>query len=116
MRGKLWFLGGAAVGFVIGARAGRERYDQLVRATRNMWDHPTTQEAAGVVQEQASRLYAKGKDTVSGKLGHRAGDVPGTVAPDTTAPDTAGADTLTGVTRPSPHGPPDPEGPQRTTF
>jgi hypothetical protein len=68
MRGKLWFLGGAAVGFVIGARAGRERYDQLMRTARNLWDHPTTQEAAGVVQEQASRLYTKSKDTVGDKI------------------------------------------------
>jgi hypothetical protein len=78
MRGKLWFLGGAAVGFVIGARAGRERYDQLMRTARNLWDHPTTQEAAGVVQEQASRLYTKGKETVGDKIGHaRFGEKPG---------------------------------------
>lgn len=70
MRGKLWFLGGVAVGFVVGTRAGRERYDQMVRSARKMWDHPTVQEAAGVVQEQASRLYAEGRGTVSGKMGH----------------------------------------------
>ena len=78
MRGKMWFLGGAAVGFVIGARAGRERYDQLVAAARRVWDHPTVQEATGVVQEQANRLYAEGKETVSktlsnSKLGERFG-------------------------------------------
>lgn len=78
MRGRLWFLGGVAVGFVIGSRAGRERYDQLVRATRSLWDHPTTQEAAGVVQEQAHRLYARGKDTVGDRLSHtRFGDMMG---------------------------------------
>jgi hypothetical protein len=70
MRGRLWFLGGVAVGFVLGSRAGRERYDQLVRAARGMWDHPTTQEAAGVVQEQAHRLYSKGRDTVGDRLSH----------------------------------------------
>lgn len=70
MRGKLWFLGGVAVGFVVGTRAGRERYDQLVSATRRLWDHPTVQEAAGVVQAQANRLYTEGKETVSEKLSH----------------------------------------------
>lgn len=70
MRGKLWFLGGAAVGFVIGARAGRERYDQLVGAARQLWDHPTTQEAAGVVQAQANRIYSKGRDVVGDRLSH----------------------------------------------
>lgn len=70
MRGKLWFLGGAAVGFMVGARAGRERYDQLVAAARQLWDHPTVQEATGVVQEQANRVYTEGKETVSKKLGN----------------------------------------------
>jgi hypothetical protein len=70
MRGKLWFLGGVAVGFVVGARAGRERYDQLVATARRMLDHPTVQEAAGVVQAQANRLYAEGKETVTERLSH----------------------------------------------
>lgn len=70
MRGKMWFLGGVAVGFVVGARAGREKYDQLVASTRRMMDHPTVQEAAGVVQEQANRLYSEGKETVSKRLGN----------------------------------------------
>jgi len=70
MRGKMWFLGGLAVGFVVGARAGREKYEELVQNARKVWDHPTVQEAAGVVQAQASRFYAEGKDTVSEKLSH----------------------------------------------
>lgn len=69
MRGKLMFLGGVAVGFVLGTRAGRERYEQLANTTRRVWDHPTVQEAAGVMQAQATRLYAGGRDVVSDKLG-----------------------------------------------
>jgi len=68
MRGKLWFALGAAAGFVLGARAGREKYEELVLNARKVWDHPTVQEAAGVVQAQANRLYHEGKDTVSDKL------------------------------------------------
>lgn len=70
MRGKLMFLGGLAVGYVVGTRAGREQYDRLVSAARELWDHPTVQEAAGVVQAQANRLYAEGKETVTEKLSH----------------------------------------------
>jgi hypothetical protein len=70
MRGKLWFVGGLAMGFVLGARAGREKYDELVLNARKMWDHPTVQEAAGVVQAQANRLYHEGKETVTDKLSH----------------------------------------------
>lgn len=69
MRGKLWFALGAAAGFVLGARAGREKYEEMVLNARKVWDHPTVQEAAGVVQAQANRLYHEGKETVTEKLG-----------------------------------------------
>src|SRR5258708_38189235 len=68
MRGKLLFLGGLAVGFVVGSRAGREKYDELVQTARKIKESPTVQEAAGVVQDQATRLYAEGKDMVTDKL------------------------------------------------
>ncbi|WP_367131177.1 hypothetical protein [Saccharothrix sp. HUAS TT1] len=41
---------GAAVGYVLGARAGRQRYDQIVRAYRSLADHPAVQGAAGIVR------------------------------------------------------------------
>jgi hypothetical protein len=65
---KMWFLGGLAVGFVLGARAGREKYEELVQAARKVRESPTVQEAAGVVQEQATRLYTEGKEKVTDKL------------------------------------------------
>jgi hypothetical protein len=68
MRGKLLFLGGLAVGFVVGSRAGREKYDELVQTARKVKESPTVQEAAGVVQAQATKLYADGKDIVTDKL------------------------------------------------
>lgn len=61
MRGKMLFLGGLAAGFVFGARSGRETYDGMVRTARKVKESPTVQEAAGVIQEQASRLYSDGK-------------------------------------------------------
>jgi hypothetical protein len=72
MRGKVWFLGGLAAGFVLGARAGREKYEQIVEQARKVMDHPTVQEATGVAQQQANRLYAEGKDKLSHtKLGEK---------------------------------------------
>ncbi len=38
MRYKATFLAGLAVGFVAGARAGRERYEQMVKASRKVAD------------------------------------------------------------------------------
>jgi hypothetical protein len=65
MRGKLWFLGGLAAGFVLGARAGREKYEEIVATARKVKEHPTVQEARGVVQEQASKLATTGKEKLS---------------------------------------------------
>ncbi|SCE86956.1 hypothetical protein GA0074695_1748 [Micromonospora viridifaciens] len=72
MRGKIMFLGGLAAGFVLGARAGREKYEELMVRGRKVLDHPTVQEAAGVAQAQANRLYAEGKDKLGQtKLGEK---------------------------------------------
>src|SRR3954453_5635670 len=68
MRGKLMFLAGLGAGFVLGTRAGREKYEELVQAARKVRDNPTVQEAAGVVQEQATKIVSGGKDTLADKL------------------------------------------------
>ena len=43
MRGKLLFITGGLVGYVLGARAGRKRYDQIVAAAQNLWSAPPVQ-------------------------------------------------------------------------
>lgn len=49
-------LVGGAVGYVLGSRAGRERYEQIKRWTARLADHPAVQGAAGVVRAKAGRL------------------------------------------------------------
>lgn len=68
MRGKLMFLAGLGAGFVLGTRAGREKYEELVQAARKVRENPTVQEAAGVVQEQANKIVSGGRQTVTDKL------------------------------------------------
>ncbi|MDT4989852.1 MAG: hypothetical protein QOI74_3946 [Micromonosporaceae bacterium] len=68
MRGKMMFIAGLGAGFVLGTRAGREKYEELVQAARKVRDNPTVQEAAGVVQEQATKIVSNGKDVVTDKL------------------------------------------------
>ena len=51
---------GVAIGYVLGARAGRERYDQLVRAYRKLVDHPMVQGAAGVVRAKLGQRVDAG--------------------------------------------------------
>jgi hypothetical protein len=66
------FIGGLAAGFVLGARAGREKHEELVVKGRKVLDHPTVQEAAGVAQAQANRLYSEGKDKIGqSKIGEK---------------------------------------------
>ncbi len=90
MRGKLLFIGGLATGFVLGARAGREKYEELVLKGRKVLDHPTVQEAAGVAQAQATRLYAEGKDRLSQtKFGEKLTSSPGTGTNRLTSADSA---------------------------
>ena len=72
MRGKLWFISGLAAGFVLGSRAGREKYEEIRANARKVWEHPTVQEAAGVAQAQANKLYTEGKDKLNeSKLGEK---------------------------------------------
>ncbi len=47
---------GAAIGYVLGSRAGRERYEQIKRWTARAADHPVVQGAAGFVRAKVSDL------------------------------------------------------------
>ena len=69
MRYRVVFLAGLGIGFVIGTRAGRERYEQMRRLARKVADNPSVQQAAGALQAQAAG-YAK---TAGGKVADRAG-------------------------------------------
>jgi len=72
MRGKLMFISGLAAGFVLGSRAGREKYEEIRANAKKVWEHPTVQEAAGVAQAQANKLYTEGKDKLDqSKLGQK---------------------------------------------
>lgn len=64
---KMWFVAGAAVGYVLGARAGRDSYERLMRSARQFWENPTVQEAAGVVRAQTTSLVDTAKDKVQSK-------------------------------------------------
>jgi hypothetical protein len=48
------FLLGAAAGYVLGAKAGRGRYEQIVRTYRTVIDHPLVQGAAGIARAKIS--------------------------------------------------------------
>ena len=56
MRTRITFLAGFAVGFVAGARAGRERYEQMVKLGRKAVENPTVQQATRAAGSKATEL------------------------------------------------------------
>jgi hypothetical protein len=55
------FVLGAAVGYVLGAKAGRGRYDQIMRTYRRIADHPAIQGAAGVARAKIGEKTGLGQ-------------------------------------------------------
>jgi hypothetical protein len=55
---KLSFIAGFGAGYVLGARAGRERYEQIRRGWENAKDDPRLQSLAGLAQARADDVVA----------------------------------------------------------
>ncbi|HEX4655657.1 MAG TPA: hypothetical protein VH274_07940 [Mycobacteriales bacterium] len=68
MRYKATFLLGFAAGYTLGARAGRERYEQIRRVTNGLSESPAVQSAAGVLQAKATNLAGSARDKIVDKL------------------------------------------------
>jgi hypothetical protein len=62
------FLAGLATGYVLGTRAGRERYEQIMRAARTLAENPTVQQAAGAVQAQATGLASQAGSKITDRV------------------------------------------------
>ncbi|MBP2474038.1 hypothetical protein JOF53_002910 [Crossiella equi] len=60
------FALGVAVGYVLGSRAGRERYEDLVRMYHRMVEHPAVQGTAGAVRAKVDEKLPWGKDKGEG--------------------------------------------------
>ncbi|NEN05541.1 hypothetical protein G3T36_06615 [Diaminobutyricibacter tongyongensis] len=59
MRGKLLFVAGAAVGYVLGARAGRKRYEQIKSAATKVWETPGIQKQVNAVEDYAAARFGE---------------------------------------------------------
>jgi hypothetical protein len=59
MRGKLGIAVGLAAGYVLGTRAGRERYQQLTASAKRLADEPSLQR----LQEELNGLFGSGQAT-----------------------------------------------------
>jgi len=65
---KLSFLAGFGAGYVLGSRAGRERYEQIRRAWEHAKDDPRMQGLAGMAQARADAAMA----SIRAKMGNDA--------------------------------------------
>jgi hypothetical protein len=69
---KGMFIAGVAVGFVAGARAGRDTYDKMVAYARQVIEHPKVQQATSTVQAKTADLTkqaaAKAPDYAKGAM------------------------------------------------
>jgi hypothetical protein len=75
---RIAFFGGLAAGFVVGARAGRERYEQIKKLARTAADNPAVQQAAGALQAQTTGLAKTASQRVTEQVRER---VPGMSKP-----------------------------------
>jgi len=78
MRGKILFLAGVGVGYVLGTRAGRERYEQIKKAAAKLWADPRIQDKVATAEEfvrdkapEVVGFIADGAKTVAAKVGGR---------------------------------------------
>lgn len=75
MRKRLVFVAGLAVGYVLGARAGRERYEQLCKSAQQFGQNPavrnTLETAAQTGRQAVSRVTARCGDRLPAPLAER---------------------------------------------
>jgi hypothetical protein len=77
MRYRLTFVAGLAVGYVLGTRSGRERYEQLRKGAQRIAQNPAVRNTAEAAALGGRQVASKAFATVSEKVGDR---LPGPVA------------------------------------
>ena len=79
MKGKILLLTGLAVGYVLGTKAGRERYEEIKTAANKLWSDPRVQkpvkQAEDFVKDKApevAEFVTDGVKTVVNKVSGKA--------------------------------------------
>ncbi|MER5756529.1 YtxH domain-containing protein [Streptomyces sp. NPDC002088] len=74
MRYRLTFVAGLVLGYVLGTRAGRERYEQLKKSARQVAQNPAVRNTAESAAQQGRQFAGKAYHAVSEKVGERMPD------------------------------------------
>src|SRR5690625_7319381 len=83
--GKLSFFVGAGIGYVLGARGGRQQCEKIKSASQHVWENPRVQSSVNrveekvgqVAREQASAVTDRVTGTVKSRLGGSSGSSSG---------------------------------------
>ncbi|GAB7193501.1 hypothetical protein NUM3379_42110 [Kineococcus sp. NUM-3379] len=76
---KLTVLVAGAAGYVLGARAGRGRYEQIRSVAAKVWGNPTVQSKVSVLEDKAADAAKAAAGLASEKASNVAGSVVGKV-------------------------------------
>ncbi|MFI6204941.1 YtxH domain-containing protein [Streptomyces sp. NPDC051041] len=74
MRYRLTFVAGLALGYVLGTKAGRERYEQLKKSAQQIAQNPAVRNTAETAAQQSRQFADKAYHAVSDKVGDRVPD------------------------------------------
>ncbi|MER5882381.1 YtxH domain-containing protein [Streptomyces sp. NPDC001941] len=74
MRYKLTFALGLTLGYVLGTRAGRERYERLKKSAREFSQNPAVRNAAEQAAQTGREVAGKAYHAVSDKVGEKVPD------------------------------------------
>src|SRR5690606_40190493 len=74
MRYRLPFVAGVVLGYVLGTRAGRERYEQLKKSAQQFAQNPAVRNTAETAAQQSREFAGKAYHVVSDKVGDRVPD------------------------------------------
>ncbi len=68
MKNKLVFTAGMAVGYVLGARAGRDSYEQIKTKAQELWGNPTVQDTVSSTADTIKSKAPEVQDAVTDTL------------------------------------------------
>ncbi len=81
MKSKILFVAGLGLGYLLGTRAGREKYDQLKATAQKVWNDPRVQKQVDAVEDFVKDKAPEVAEFVSDNAKSLVNKVSGKVAP-----------------------------------
>jgi len=105
MKGKILFVVGLGVGYVLGTRAGREKYDKIKRQAQWVWDSPAISDAREQVDAFVKARTPDVAEVIASGVKKVIATVAGKPAPQTASVNAAKAAPKTTAAKPAPSKP-----------